>query len=303
MPKRTNDFQRLVYLVRLNLAGDAAVTESKMLVDRITGRKREVDVCIEGMVGSHPVVVSVECRDHKRIADVSWVDTMKAKHERLPTNALILASRSGFTPEARDVAAGFGIKTFSLADVEETDFPKLLGLKSSLWAKTVTVSAAKVLVRVASTADLPAETVVTMPENLVHTSDGGELFQVGKLVETLLNSRRARESLLSEGKEEHIWFDIVWEPPRGQLNNSLFMKKIEPELLREIESIQIQGPCKFEITQFGLRHGTLGDVHVAWGKTELLGNEALVVATKDTDGIEKLSIKVAGTFIDGHASS
>lgn len=59
--------------------------ESKMLTDRVTKRKREVDVCIEGHVGGHSVVVSVECRDHKRIADVSWVDAMKAKHDRLPT--------------------------------------------------------------------------------------------------------------------------------------------------------------------------------------------------------------------------
>ena len=99
MPKRTNDFQRLVYLVRVNLADGATVTESKMLTDRVTNRKREVDVCIEGHVGQHPVIVSVECRAHKRIADVTWVDTMKAKHARLPTNALILASRSGFTTE------------------------------------------------------------------------------------------------------------------------------------------------------------------------------------------------------------
>jgi hypothetical protein len=51
MPKRTNDFQRLIYLVRVNLADGATVTESKMLKDRITGTMREVDICIEGSVG------------------------------------------------------------------------------------------------------------------------------------------------------------------------------------------------------------------------------------------------------------
>jgi hypothetical protein len=151
MPKRTNDFQKLVYLVRVNLAEGATVTESKMLTDRTTKRKREVDVCIEGHVGGHPVIVSVECRDHKRIADVSWVDTMKAKHERLPTNALILASPSDFTPEAHDVAAGYGMQTFSLAAVDEVDFPKLLGATSSLWTKSVTVTTEKVLVKVLPT--------------------------------------------------------------------------------------------------------------------------------------------------------
>jgi hypothetical protein len=56
MPKRTNDFQRLVYIVRASLAHGATVTESKMLTDRATKRKREVDVCIEGHIGQHPVL-------------------------------------------------------------------------------------------------------------------------------------------------------------------------------------------------------------------------------------------------------
>jgi hypothetical protein len=234
MPKRTNDFfQKLVYLVRVNLAAGATVTESKMLTDRITKRKREVDVCVEGHVGGHPVIVSVECRDHKRIADISWVDTIKAKHERLPTNALILASRSGFTPEARDVAAGYGIQTFSLSDVDEVDFPTLLGSTSSFWTKSVTVTTEKVLVRVLPTSTLAGEAVPVMPNNLVYSSDGTELCQIGALVEMLLKSPRARDYLISEGKEDHVWFEMAWEPPRDHLDNPLFLKKINPETSRD----------------------------------------------------------------------
>jgi hypothetical protein len=66
--------------------------------------KREVDVCVEGIVGGTPLNVCLECRDHARPADVTWVEAMKAKHDRLPTHALILASRSGFTNQAQVVA-------------------------------------------------------------------------------------------------------------------------------------------------------------------------------------------------------
>jgi hypothetical protein len=211
MPKRTNDFQKLVYLVRVNLAEGATVTESKMLTDRVTKRKREVDVCIEGHVGGHAIVVSVECRDHKRIADVSWVDTMKAKHERLATNALILASRSGFTPEARNVAAGYGIQAFSLSDVDEVDFPALLGSRSSLWTKSVTVTAEKVLVRVRPTPTLAGEAVAVMPTNLVYSSDGNELCQIGVLVETLLKSPRAT-IFCRRGKKTTSGLKWRWSP-------------------------------------------------------------------------------------------
>ena len=293
MPKRSNDFQRLVYLVRVNLAEGALVTESMMLVDRVTKRKREVDICVEGTVGGHPVLVSIECRDHRRVADVTWVDAMKAKHDRLPTNALILASRAGFTPEARAVASGYGIQTFDLADIETADFSALFGFGSSLWSKSVTITAAKVLITVTPTDLLSGETVAVMPDNLVYSSDGSELCQVVELVQMLLNSRGARYYLLNEGKVDHAWFEIIWEPPRDHLNNPLFLRKIDPVALREIRTLNIQGPCKFEITEFGMRAGLMGNIHVAWGKTGIFGRDAMVVAT-NSGGARKLSVNFTG---------
>lgn len=294
MPKRTNDFQRLVYLVRVNLANGAKVTESKMMRDRFTKRWREVDVCIQGHVGAHPVVVCIECRDHQRVADVTWVDTMKSKHDRLDTNALILASRSGFTPEARDVAKAYGIETFTLDEVKSADFPALLGPKSFLWLKSLTVSADKVSVRVSSTPTLEVETVATHPTNLIHQGDGTEICQIRELIEGLLRSARARDYFLAGGKEEHKWFEVVWEPPQDHLGQPLFMKKLEPEVLRAIESIRVIGPCKVEISRFGLRHGKLGDIHIAWGKALVAGQDALAVATVDPGGEQRLSINFAG---------
>jgi hypothetical protein len=60
MPKRTNDWQALIFFVKQFLSEDAEVTESRMLVDRSTGREAEVDVCIEGSVGGERVIVSVD---------------------------------------------------------------------------------------------------------------------------------------------------------------------------------------------------------------------------------------------------
>ena len=42
VPQRSNDFQRLVYLVKTHVAAGATVTESKLLPDWIAGTKREV---------------------------------------------------------------------------------------------------------------------------------------------------------------------------------------------------------------------------------------------------------------------
>src|SRR5262245_20526324 len=126
MPKRSNEFQRLIYLVRENLSEGTTVTESKMLRDRITGREREVDVCIESVVDGERVNLCLECCDRTRPANVTWVEQMKAKHERLPTHAVILCSRSGFTKEAQEVARVSNIKIVSFDEVEQTDFHELL---------------------------------------------------------------------------------------------------------------------------------------------------------------------------------
>ncbi|RFC39419.1 MAG: hypothetical protein DID90_2727552286 [Candidatus Nitrotoga sp. LAW] len=290
MPKRTNEFQKLVYLVRTNLAAGATVTESKMLRDRVTRKQREVDVCIEGRVGGQAVMVCVECRDHKRPADVQWVDALCTKHERLPTNALILASKSGFTPEARRVAEAYGIETFSLEDVNSTDFPSLIGANGTLWTKTVSITPTKVTATVLATDSLPEETVVLLQDNLLYIEDGSELCQATEYVQAVANSNAVRDCLLAEGQEEHTWFEFRCEPPHDALKRPLFMKKLAPLVLRPISSFRIIGQCEFKIAPFAMHRAKLGGVHVSWGKTIAHGRLVLLVATMDDTGGQKVSI-------------
>ncbi|EXI87720.1 MAG: hypothetical protein AW12_02028 [Candidatus Accumulibacter sp. BA-94] len=294
MPKRSNDFQRLIYLVRVNLADGAKVTESKMMRDRLTKRFREVDVVIEGVVGHQPVVVAIECRDHKRVADVSWIDMMKAKHDRLDTHALLLASRMGFTPEAKDVAMKYGIELFSMEDIETADIPAMLAPGGSLWIKSVSVTAEKVTARVAQLGNLADETVATSPDNLLYLQDETELCLLRELVDRLLKSPHAWDYLLIEAKEEHVWFEFVWEPPADNEGCPLYMKKIDPEAFRPVECLRVVGPCKVEIGRFGMRHGKIGGVKVAWGKSAIAGRDALAVATITLGGETKLSVNFSG---------
>jgi hypothetical protein len=109
------------------------------------------------------------------------------------------------------------------------------------------------------------------------------------LVDMLCRSRPAQEYLLSEAREDHTWFQIEWAPPP---ETPLFVEKIEPRTLRRIESIHITRPCKVQITESGMRRAKLGDVQLAWGKTDILGHDAIVVATKDKSGVEKLSVNM-----------
>ncbi len=115
------------------------------------------------------------------------------------------------------------------------------------------------------------ENVAVMPDNLVYASDGTELGPIAHWVQLMLNRPETQHYLLSNGTQEHIWFELRWGPPRDMHGNPLFLKKIAPLTLREIEHITVNGPCEFRVEEFRLRRGTLGNVHCAWEKPRSLG--------------------------------
>ena len=124
MPKRTNEFQHLITLIeRLVADADARVTESKELTDNITGKLREVDIVIERNDGVRDVVVGVECSgSSSRPATVEWVERMWGKHSSLPTDKLVLVSKSGFSDSAKKKAEWWHISTLTLDQAQDFDW-------------------------------------------------------------------------------------------------------------------------------------------------------------------------------------
>ena len=133
-----------------------------------------------------------------------------------------------------------------------------------------------------------------MPDNLVYASDGSEIGPVVDLIHSIVNSRCLMEYLLARAEKEHIWFETTLEPTRDSLGRPLFMKKLEPLTLREIEGIDIHGPCEVRISEFGVRRGLLGNVNLIWGNTRFLDQDALVVATHDEKGVGRITVAAVG---------
>lgn len=125
MPKRSNTFQRLALLVHERLGKGWKVDESYMFTDLVTGEKREVDIVAQTMVGTYPIYLSIECRDHSRPADVLWIEGVAKKHEHLPTSKLVLWSRSGFTKAAALKARALKIEAVSQAEAVQADWARL----------------------------------------------------------------------------------------------------------------------------------------------------------------------------------
>ena len=113
VPARTNDFQELV-TVLTEILGKDKTTPSAMLPDlAVPGASREVDICAEGEVAGHKVLVGIECRASKRPQTVEWVEAMHGKHSHLPTSKLVLVSSSGFSRNALKLAEFLKVKAIA----------------------------------------------------------------------------------------------------------------------------------------------------------------------------------------------
>lgn len=131
MPPRTNAFQRLVTLLTATLAGHARVTESAMLQDRVTGEQREVDVLVVATTATYNINLGIEVIAWGRRADTPWVEKMRAKHDNLLTDKLILVSESGFSSPAKLKAQFYGIETLTIEAACEADWPLLATLEKT----------------------------------------------------------------------------------------------------------------------------------------------------------------------------
>ncbi|WP_313954092.1 hypothetical protein [Accumulibacter sp.] len=96
-----------------------------MFTDLVTGEQREVDIVAQTMVGTYPIFLSIECRDHSRPADVLWIEGVAKKHEHLPTSKLVLWSRSGFTKASALKARALKIEAISQAEAAHVDWARL----------------------------------------------------------------------------------------------------------------------------------------------------------------------------------
>jgi hypothetical protein len=183
MPKRSNEFQELIYILQSHMAPGAVVEESAMLEHQLTGEKREVDVCIRSGESGYSLIVSVECRAHKRPQSVGWIEEMHSKHQHLPTNLLVLASSSGFSKTALTLAAKFGIQTAVPGSLPDSFGDTLQSRLDKLWFKSATFKPNRVVATVQAGEDQKAFRLSTdhllLDENGLEVSTTNEYARRG----------------------------------------------------------------------------------------------------------------------------
>jgi hypothetical protein len=135
VPKATNEFQDLVELMTRLAGDDANVEASRMLVDLVSGKPREVDIVIEKQTYGYTTLIGIECRAGGETADpqdVTFVDEMHGKHLRLPTNLLVLVAQKGFSAPAIEKAESLGHVAISPTDITEDFVGRIVNKAESL---------------------------------------------------------------------------------------------------------------------------------------------------------------------------
>jgi hypothetical protein len=202
MPKRSNNFQRLVYLIQRTLSPNWEVSESVELLDRQTGKRREVDVVVRGNAGPHPLVIGIECVARKRKATIEWVEQQAKKHETL-TDKLILVSERGFYRDAEAKAKLLGIQTHTLG--------LLLKELGAVAGETITVG----WVRLDNSSECHFEvngpTIEVDADSTIFSTDGTRIGSINSLLQEQVENGRTIEA----GQQKAAGFGLSYTSSRG----------------------------------------------------------------------------------------
>jgi len=274
MPVRSNEFQRLIYLLHHQLHDRAIVVESAMVPDCFGGSEQEVDVLIEEPVGMINMLIGIECRDRSRPASIEWVQQMRGKHEHR-TDKLVLVSRSGFTRGGLEEAEKYGIEVMDLGEAYETDWNVVVNKLEQLFVGQFSFNISKghaVLEDNGAGSDDPE---ISAAEPL-YPPDGTPPRPVGEVArENLREPHAARElmNLFYQNKDQ-TRATVTLETPGG------YFLVDTSGAQRRVKAIRLEVECDLRMTPISLQHGTVGTAHVAWGRTTNGDDELFLVASE-----------------------
>ncbi|MGW3353265.1 hypothetical protein ACWDA3_59110 [Nonomuraea rubra] len=293
MPARSNDFQAIVYFIKKNLAPDATVTESAELPDRVTGEPREVDVVVSGHMAGQPLLIGIECRDRSRKDSVSWVEEMRAKHDDLPTDRLVLVSKSGFSKAAVIKARHYRIELVTPGQPIADDGPLAALKRTQVEFRDVTYDQ---LVAVHGTLDVDGHphTSELTPDHVMFAADGTELGPLVELLQATFDTANLRPAL-AEAVDGNQYLVIDVTRPRlpretGDPIEVYLRRESDPPVLVPLLWLRLIRASRVDIRPVELTAGELQGDAFAYGSGRVAGIDALLVLTQAGDR-EHLSVR------------
>lgn len=301
MPKRTNRKQQLIEMLRKLLAPQGAtVTTSKLLpftseTPALTKVKREVDIVAEIEVDGQTFTQCFEVVGRSRPMDMTWVEQMIGKHERLPTDRLFLVSWSGFAKTALALALATP-RVIPVSVRAERGSTRLVAEQVNL-----------TLQRVKPTVVLPDGRATEMPpapdDLALFSSSCEEKGTIKQLAMWLLKLPTIGQAMLEEAhrnprRDEMKWFEAKLPLVDAPVND-LYLRNEDKNEMQRLIAVVLGGHFKFnsepvDLTlqrQHNERSGTADGVF-GHGEVALGGQRHLVVASIDGEqGATRVSVE------------
>lgn len=264
-----------------------------MLHDPVLDVDREVDIVIEGELDGEPMIVSIEVVEHGRPAPLPWVQEQLTKHDRLPTNRLVLVSKSGFTKQALAEVAAAGLWVEAIEPrVLEVDGE---AVSISLFIETIQLKPLTFKLAVIDPAR--GELVGDVGgEVIVFDADGEPLGQVGQLALQILNIPWLARHLIFEAHHHEERDDLKSFECRIPVPaDTYYLHEQDTGALHCIKALESVGEFKFVQAETKFTETELGRRTFGAGQGLLLGRPGVWVRTfNETTKETKMSWRTPG---------
>jgi len=204
MPKRSNPFQKLVHQVERSLSPEARIEESVLI------EGREVDLLIELESSGMTFRVAVECRDHKRSQDATWIDQLEGKFVKLstPIHKVLAVSSSGFTSGAysEQAKSSLDLELLTFQEAECADWGRFRLLKQEVEVIRIVLCFTREMDITAPPQNVPpgflsAEPQPEQVQVMTESGEGSETLSEF-LVDRINQSPELREAAISEVSQD-----------------------------------------------------------------------------------------------------
>jgi hypothetical protein len=123
-----HNFEALVACLSKCLHEKATVTPNDKLVDKHTGRKRQIDISIRITDGPSSFLGIIEARDRSRKVGVPYLEQVKSKRDSVGADKAFIVSNKGFTSAAITKAHAYNIELLSLSKALKHDWSQTFSL-------------------------------------------------------------------------------------------------------------------------------------------------------------------------------
>lgn len=260
-----------------------------MLVNRVTGEEREVDVVIRSTIAGQSVTIGIEATMRK--SDSPWVEQTIGKHVDLPTDRLVLVAEKGFSKPARRYAEHKSVALIAPEQIGGDDpAARLVAELQRVWPKGValTPDACWALVRKPDGSDV--RVLELWPDATVFLRDGTEVMQVNSLFTKTLQEgfAEAAEQIglaeITEDRDEFFKFQIG---RRGASLRFRFHGRVGPMYLRweqsdppefhEVILVHFSGRAVITVSEIEMTFRRFDNSLVGHGEGSIAGRNALFV--------------------------